>query len=111
MLYFLYQHELVNISKEPTCYKNSENSSCIDFILSNRPKRFLKTNVFTGLLDFHKLVLSVFKTTFPKSKPKEIAHRNFKRFSKENITKNLGQILGKDVLKIMHLLKTFSYIL
>ena len=37
---FLYQHELANISKEPTCYKNSENPSCIDFILSKKPKTF-----------------------------------------------------------------------
>ena len=82
---FSYQHELANINREPTCYKNSESRSCIDFILSNRPKRFFKTNtVFTGLSDFHKLVLSVFKTTFPKSKPKEIMYRNFKTFSEEN---------------------------
>ena len=37
---FLYQHELENINKEPTCYNDSENPSCIDFILSNRPKSF-----------------------------------------------------------------------
>ena len=29
---FLYQHELKNMNKEPTCCKNSENPSCIDFI-------------------------------------------------------------------------------
>ena len=43
---FLYQYQLVNINKEPTCYKNSGNPSCIDFILSNRPKRFLKRILF-----------------------------------------------------------------
>ena len=38
-------------------HKNSENQSCIDFILSNRPKSFVKTKtVFPGLSDFHKLV-------------------------------------------------------
>ena len=37
---FLYQHELENVNKEPTCYNDSENPSCIDFILSNRPKSF-----------------------------------------------------------------------
>ena len=70
---FLYQHEVANINEEPTCYKNSENPSFIDFILSNRPKGFFKTKtVFTGLSFFHKLVLSIFKTTFLKSKPKEL---------------------------------------
>ena len=70
---FLYQHELENVNKEPTCSKNSENPSCIDFILTNNSRSFFKTNIFfTGLSDFHKLVLSVFKTNFYKSKPKEI---------------------------------------
>ena len=82
---FLYQHELANINKEPTCYNNSENPSCTDFILSNRRKSFFKTNIlFTGLSDFHNLVLSIFKITFPKSKLKEITYRNFKNFSEEN---------------------------
>ena len=38
---FLYQYELANISKEPTCYKNSESPSCVVFILSNTKKRIL----------------------------------------------------------------------
>ena len=43
----------------------------------------------TGLSDFHKLFLSVFKTAFPKSKPKEITYRNFKKFSEETINQEL----------------------
>ena len=97
---FLYQHELANINKEPTCYKNSENPSCIDFILSSRPKSCVKTNtVFTGLSDFHELVLSVFKTTFPKSKPKEVAYRNFKNFSEENFNKEPRTNVGERCVK------------
>ena len=56
---FLYQHELTSINRNPTCYKNPNNPSCIDHILTNSPKSFFKTEtVFTGLSDFHKLVLS-----------------------------------------------------
>ena len=106
---FLYQHELTNINKELTCYKSSENLSCIDYILSNRPGSCFKTNaVFTGLSDFHKLVLSVFKTTFPKSKRNEITYRNFKSFNQEDFNQELRTNLGENVLKIIHLLKTFS---
>ena len=66
---FLYQHELTSINRYPTCYKNSNNSSCIDHILTNSPMRFFKAeNIFTGLSDFHKLVLSVFKLHFSKAK-------------------------------------------
>ena len=79
-----------NLNKEPTCYKNSENPSCIDLILPNNPRSFSKTNTFfTGFSDFHKLVLSVFKTTFCKSKPKEITYRNFKNFEEEIFNQEL----------------------
>ena len=37
----------------------------------------------TGLSHFHKLVLSVFKVTLPKSKPKEITYRYFNNFNQE----------------------------
>ena len=42
--------------------------------------------LFTGLSDFHKLVLSVSKTTFTKSKSKEIVYvyRNYKKFNENN---------------------------
>ena len=56
---FLYQHELKNVNKEPTCYKNSENPSHIDFILTNNPRSFFKTStLFIELSDFHKLVFA-----------------------------------------------------
>ena len=64
--------------------------SCTDFILTNSQISFLKTeNLFTGLSDFHK-VISVFKTTFLKSKPKEIIYRDFKKFSGESFNEELS---------------------
>ena len=93
---FLYQHELKNVNKEPTCYKNSECRSCIDFILTNNPKSFLKTNsFFTGLSDLHKLVLTVFKTTSCNSKAKELTYRNFKNLS--YVTKTYLTLFHKNV--------------
>ena len=87
---FLYQHELKNVNKKPTCYKNSKNPSCIGFILTNNPRSFFKmSTLFTGLSDFHKLVLSVLKTTFCKSKPKEIIYRNLKNFEEESFNQEL----------------------
>ena len=69
---FLFQHELKRVNVKPSCYKNPDNPSCADFILTKRPLIFYKSNcVFTGLSDCHKLVMSVFKTTFSKSKPKK----------------------------------------
>ena len=88
------------MNKEPTCYKNSENPSPIDFTLTNNPRSFFKTNTFfTGLPDFHKLVLSVFKTTFCKSKPKEITYRNFKNFEEESFNQELRNNLVNNNVK------------
>ena len=57
---FLFQHELQSLKKEPTCFKNAHNPSCIDFILTNSLENFFKAKtLFTGLTDFHKLVISV----------------------------------------------------
>ena len=74
------------MNKEPICYKNSENPSCIDFILTSCID-FI--SLFTGLSDFYKLVLSVFKTTFSKSKPKDITYRNFKNSEEESFSQEL----------------------
>ena len=83
--------ELQSINKEPTCFKNARNPSCIDFILTNSPRSFFKTETcFTGLSNFHRLVISVFKTTFLKSKPKEIMYRDFKKISEESFNEELS---------------------
>ena len=88
---FLFQHELQSINKEPTCFKNTNNLSCIDFILTNSPGSFFKTEtLFTGLSDFYKLVISVFKATFSMSEPKEIIYRGFKKFSEETFNQELS---------------------
>ena len=78
----LFQHELISVNDKPTCYKNSDKPSYIDFIMTISPLRFYKSDCFfIGLSDCHKLVLPVFKTTFSKSKPKKIIYRNFKKFN------------------------------
>ena len=76
---FLYQYDLSNLVKECTCYKNPRNPSCIDLCLTNSPLSFQNvSSVVTGLSDFHKLILTVLKTTFVKSKPKELSYRDCK---------------------------------
>ena len=71
---FLYQHELTSINRYLMCYKNPNNLSCVDHFLAKSRKSFFKNrNYFTGLPDFHKLVLSVFKLHFSKAKAKEIS--------------------------------------
>ena len=68
--------------------------------MSDKPRSFFKTNnAFTGLPDFHQLVLSVFKTTFPRTTPKETTYRNFKNFSEENSNQELRTNYGEKCVK------------
>ena len=71
---FIYEHDLHNLVKEKTCFKSVENPSCIDLILTNNTIAFQNTTVFTRLLDFHKLVLTMLKTSITKSKPQKITY-------------------------------------
>ena len=97
---FLFQHELQSINKEPTCFKNAHNTICIDFILTNSPRSFFQTEtLFIGLTNFHKLVISVFETTFLKSKPKEIIYRDFKKFIEESFNEELSLKLTNECVK------------
>ena len=78
---FLYQHELKSLNKEANYYKNPNTPSCIDLILTNSPPGFFNAETyFTGLSNCHKLVLSIFKTTFSKTGPKEMMYRYYKTF-------------------------------
>ena len=40
MGYFLSQYSLSNIVKQPTCFKNIQNPSCIDLLITNKNKSF-----------------------------------------------------------------------
>ena len=78
---FLEEHFLSNLVKFPTCFKSVENPSSIDLIITNKHQSFQNTTSFsTGLSDFHKLVITSMKTTFPKVVPKTIIYSNMKNF-------------------------------
>ena len=94
---FLYQHELSSIVKESTCFKNVSNPSCIDLFLTNSALSFQHTlTVSCGLSDFHKLVMTVLKTTFSKNKPREIVYRNYKYFNSQNFNDELKFVFSKE---------------
>ena len=70
-----------NLIKQPTYFKNLENPTRINHILTNHSKNFHSSSVFeTGLTDFHKLTLTVLKVFHAKHKPKIIHYRDFNHF-------------------------------
>ena len=70
------------------------------------------TTVFTSLSDFHKLVLTVLKTSITKSKPQKITYRDYNNFDSVIYSEELIYVLAKE--KIMFCTKfdeTFLQIL
>ena len=102
-------YDLKSLIKEPTCFRSLKNPTCIDLILTNRPKRFQNSNVFeTGLSDFHKLTVTVLKAFFQKQKPKVIKYRNYKKFYNKNDL--LNELLSKNVQHLDSFKATAQYI-
>ena len=67
-------NNLKYIIGEPTRYKNPDNLTGIDFILTNCPKSFQEPSTLeTGLSDFHKMVITVFKA--PNLTPKVVKYQ------------------------------------
>ena len=104
MAEFMKLYNLSNLVKEPTCFKNPLNPSCIDLILTNRKKSFQSAHTIeTGLSDWHKMAVTVMKTYFKKQSPKVIYYRNYKNFSNDSYTEDLLNELMKGDIEISRL--------
>ena len=78
-------YSLKNLITEPTCYKNPNNPSSIDVILTNRVNSFYNSTVIeTGLSDHHKMTLTVLKACVPKKEPVTVNYRSYKKFVEES---------------------------
>ena len=76
--------------KDPTCFKNPEKPTTIDYILTNHPNCFQHSGVYeTGLSDFHRLTLTALKVFHSKQNPKIIQYRDYKNFINEHFRRDL----------------------
>ena len=90
-------YSLKSLIKKPTCFKNPDNSTCIDLILTNRQKSVQNSTIIkTGLPEFHKFTVTVLKNYFKKLKPKELIYRDFKNFSNQQFQTELVKDLNKN---------------
>ena len=89
-------YNLDNLIKEQTRFKNLENASCIDLILTNRKMCFQKSKILeSNLSDFHKMTLTVLKAYCKKSKPTKIMYHNYKNFSNEAFQNEITEGMTK----------------
>ena len=97
---FCDNYNLTSLIKQPTCYKNPNNPTCIDLILSNTPRSFQSTCVIeTGLSDLHLMTLTVMKKSFRKFHSRLINYRSYKNFSNEAFRECLLEKLSKEIFE------------
>ena len=78
---FCESYNLFSLIKETTYYKNPQNPSFIDLILTSSSYSFQNSCLIeTGLSDFHKMTVTVMKTSYEKLKPRIINYRDYKNF-------------------------------
>ena len=78
---------LTSLNKEPTCFKNPNNPSCIDLFYTNRSRFFQNTSTIeTGTFEFHKLVVTMLNI---------IQYKNYKTFNEELFRIELDKELSK----------------
>ena len=100
---FCDNYNLTSLIKQPTCYKNPGNPTCIDLILFNTPRSFQSICVIeTGLSDFHLMTLTVMKKSFRKFHPRLINYRSYKNFSNEAFRECLLEKLLKEIFENNH---------
>ena len=81
---FCVSYNLSSLIKESTCYKNPENPSCIDLILTSSSRSFqCSSAIESGLSDFHKKIVTVFKTTFQRIPAKIRNYRDYGDFNND----------------------------
>ena len=74
-------YNLTSLINEPTSYKNPDRPSCIGLFLASCPRSFRNSCVIEiGLSDFHKMVVTITKTTYRKLEPGIVHYRDFKFF-------------------------------
>ena len=81
---------VVILLKKNTCFKNPQNPSCIDLIITNKSRSFERSvTIETGLSDFYKLSLTVMKVFYKNQKSNITKYRSYRNFDNEAFISNL----------------------
>ena len=87
---FCETYDLINLISEPTCFKSTENPSCIDVMLTIRNNSFENSIALeTGLSDFHKMTVTVMKKYYKKLDPITVNYRDYKSFDGDKFRRDL----------------------
>ena len=71
----------LNLIKEPTCFKNSENPTLIDLILTNSPSFTCNSSVINcSISDFHSIILTCIREQIKPRCTSQVKFRSYKNF-------------------------------
>ena len=78
---FCKRYSLISLIKKSICYKKPGNPRCIEFILTNSPCSFQNSSVVeTDLSNFHRMIVTVLKSTFQRLSPEIRNYRDYSKF-------------------------------
>lgn len=86
---FCETYKLCNLVKHSTCYKNPQNPLCIVLFLTKKLTFRTSIVIETELSDFHKMVVTIMKMSFPKMKLKVMRYRNYRTFNNDAFVNSL----------------------
>jgi len=91
--HFMKGYNLKNVIEGPTCFKNAQNPTLIDVILTNTPLRISSHfNCSIGVSDFHNLICVATKMHAPIVGKRKIMYRSFKHFDDTKFNDDLQLI-------------------
>ena len=92
--------------------KSLSNPGYIDLVITNSSSNFQNTKtISTGLLDFHKMFVSVLKHTFHRHAPKVLVYRDCRNFNRVIFKREPEDKLNQQVNEYKHFEKIFLEIL
>ena len=93
-------YDLKILIKEPTFWKNSNDTSYIDLVFANKPRTFKHSCVIkTDLLDFHKMTIVIMETFREKLQPRVVGYRDYRYFENDRLRTDLLSELCKVNIK------------
>ena len=86
---------LINLIKEPTCFKNAESPTLIDVILTNSHTFMCNTSVYNcSISDFHSMIFTCIREQISARARKHIQFRSYKNFDENKFNEELCNALN-----------------
>ena len=84
---------LKNLITTPTCYKNPNNHTLVDVLLTNNPHHYCNSGTIqNGLSDVHHFIYGVLRQKQVRQQAKTVTYRSYKSFDPDNFNADLAQV-------------------